>query len=275
MINMAKRKIIKIDEDKCDGCGLCIPNCPEGALQVIDGKARLISDLFCDGLGACIGHCPKGAIKIEEREAEKYDEKKVMENIVKQGKGTIKAHLMHLKEHGETKYLDEALSVLKDKMIKIPELEEKKMEGHGCPGARMMDLSKKKTSKANSGEKIESELTQWPIQLSLVPVHAPFLENCHLLVAADCVAFATAEFHHKLLAGKKLMIGCPKFDDVSNYKEKLTELFKNTKIKSVTVAVMEVPCCQGLSYVVEEAIKDSGKKIPLIKETITIGGEIL
>lgn len=143
---MAKRQIIKIDEEKCDGCGLCIPNCPEGALQVIDGKARLISDLFCDGLGACIGHCPKEAITIEEREAEEYDEKKVMENIVKKGANTIKAHLEHLQEHGETEYLNQAKEILKEKNI---EIEGEKMEKCGCPGAKRMEFPdpKKKRDK--------------------------------------------------------------------------------------------------------------------------------
>lgn len=271
---MPKRKIIKIDEEKCNGCSLCIPNCPEGALQIIDGKARLISDLFCDGLGACIGHCPEGAISIEEREAEPYDEKKVMENIVKQGKNTIKAHLKHLKEHGETKFLDEALDVLKEKGIEIPDLEDDKMEHGtgGCPGAAMREVNTEADVSDNSEQ--ASALRQWPVQLNLLPVQAPFFDNSHLLVAADCVPFANANFHSKLLSGKSLVIGCPKLDDVEAYKEKLTEIFKQNKIKSTTVAIMEVPCCYGLYNAVEEAIKASGKKVPLIKEVVGVNGEI-
>src|SRR3989338_9900769 len=160
---MAKRKIIRIDEEKCNGCALCIPNCPEGALRVIDGKARLISDLFCDGLGACIGHCPEGAITIEEREAEPYNEKKVMENIIKAGHNTIKAHLKHLKEHNEEGYLKESLEVLMKKGIKNP-MEKEKMEKNipcGCQGSRMMDLRKKETKGSETSAEQESELRQW------------------------------------------------------------------------------------------------------------------
>jgi ferredoxin len=271
---MTKRKIIKINEKKCNGCGLCIPNCPEGALQIIDKKARLISDLFCDGLGACIGHCPEGAIDIEEREAEPYDERKVMGNIVKQGKNTIKAHLEHLKDHNETKFLNEAIGFLKEKNIEI-DLEDNKMEhthGGGCPGAAMREVNKDEDAGANSEQ--SSALRQWPVQLNLLPPQAPFFENAHLLVSADCVPFANANFHSKLLNGKAVVIGCPKLDDISAYQEKLTEMFKLNKIKSVTVAIMEVPCCGGLLYAVEEAVKASGKDIPIIKEIVGVNGDI-
>jgi len=223
---MAKRKIIKIDEEKCTGCGLCIPNCPEGALQIIDGKARLISDLFCDGLGACIGHCPEGAITIEEREAKKYDEKKVMENIVKQGKNTIIAHLKHLKEHDEMEYLKQALEVLKKKNIEVPHKEILGGQGPllcGCPGTMVKDFnsgkkSEKKTAKTSV---IQSELKQWPVQIMLVPPFAPYLNDADLLIAADCVPFAYADFHNDLLKNKVLLVGCPKLDDVDFYKERL------------------------------------------------------
>ena len=269
-----KRKIIKIDEKKCDGCGLCIPNCPEGALQIIDKKARLISDLFCDGLGACIGHCPKNAIIIEEREAEPYNEKKVMKNIIKAGKNTIKAHLKHLKEHNEIKIYNEAINILKENGIEIPKLEANKMKHNfsNCPGAAIREVNKN----INASKKIEqkSALRQWPVQLNLLPINAPFFGNSHLLISADCVAFANANFHNKLLNGKSLVIGCPKLDDIDEYKEKLTEIFKQNKIKSVTVAIMEVPCCYGLYAITEDAVKESGKKIPLIKEVIGVDGEI-
>ena len=273
---MVKRKIIKIDDEKCNGCGLCIPNCPEGALQMIDGKARLISDLFCDGLGACIGHCPQGAITFEEREAESYDERKVMENIMRAGPNTIKAHLVHLKEHGETKFFEEAIAVLEENDIDIPDLEDEKMHTHqGCPGAAMREFKQKSgSSNPENNSEQASALTQWPIQLHLVPAHAPFLENNHLLVAADCVPFSTPNFHSKLLHGKKLVIGCPKLDDTDTYKEKLTEMFKNTKIKSITVGIMEVPCCHGLYSIVKEAVEDSGSDIPVIKEVVSIQGDI-
>mgnify|MGYP001597583379 FL=1 len=268
-----KRKIIKINEKKCNGCGLCIPNCPEGALQIIDGKVRLISDLFCDGLGACIGHCPEDAIIIEEREAEPYNEKKVMKNIVKHGENTIKAHLMHLKEHNETKFLNEALEFLKEKNIKI-KIEGNKMKNNfsNCPGAAIREFNKDISTSKDI--KQSSALRQWPVQLSLLPPQAPFFENSHLLISADCVPFANANFHSKLLNGKSLVIGCPKLDDINEYKNKLTDIFKNNKIKSVTVAIMEVPCCYGLYAITEEAIKESGKKIPIIQETIGINGEI-
>ena len=271
---MVKREIIKIDEEKCDGCGLCIPNCPEGALQVIDGKVRLVSDLFCDGLGACIGHCPQDAITTEEREAGAYDEKKVMENIVKAGKNTILAHLKHLKEHNETEYLNEAFEVLREKNIEIP-MEDDKMEHEhngGCPGAALREVNAEGDASDNSEQ--ASALRQWPVQLNLLPSQASFFENSHLLVSADCAPFANANFHSKLLNGKSLVIGCPKLDDIEAYQEKLTEIFKNNKIKSVTVAIMEVPCCHGLLDAVEAAVEDSGNKIPIIQEVIGVNGEI-
>lgn len=276
---MAKRKIIKIDEDKCNGCGLCIPNCPEGALQIIDGKARLISDLFCDGLGACIGHCPQGAIDIEEREASPYDEKKVMANIVKQGKNTIIAHLSHLKEHNEFGYLREAMDYLKEKGVKV-NLEETARAVHsgpggGCPGSRMVDSRKKEELGKGevSSHKNESQLETWPVQLKLVPAFAPFLNGADILIAADCVPFAYADFHEDLLKGRILLVGCPKLDDVSYYKEKISQIIKNNDIKSITYAHMEVPCCFGLLPVIKEAISESGKKIHFNDVNISIKGE--
>jgi len=276
---MSKRKIIKIYEDKCNGCGLCIPNCPEGALQIIDGKARLISDLFCDGLGACIGHCPQGAIDIEEREAEKYDERKVMANIVRQGKNVIKAHLGHLKEHGETGYLKTAIDYLKEKGIDAADLL-KGVSGHdhtgGCPGSRMMDLRQAKpvaSSKSSKPERLESQLRQWPVQINLVPPHAPYLNGADLLIAADCVPFAYADFHEDLLKGRILLVGCPKLDDIGFYKEKIAQIFRDNEIKSVTYAHMEVPCCFGLIEVIKTAISESGKNIPFHDVVIKITGE--
>jgi len=263
---VVKRKIITINEGKCTGCAKCIPNCPEGAIQVLDGKARLVSDLFCDGLGACVGHCPENAMHVEEREAEVYDEAKVMENIIRAGPTTIKAHLLHLKEHGAKEYLQEAIKVLDDKGIEVPNLEHR----HMCPGSRLHEM--KHDSNVDAGQR--SELSQWPVQLNLLPVNAPFFNGADLLVAADCTAFAAGVFHGGLLKGKVLAIGCPKFDDISHYEEKLTESFKSNDIKSVTVAIMEVPCCRGLYAAVENALAQSGKPIPLERTVVRISGEI-
>jgi ferredoxin len=273
---MLKRKIITIDENKCNGCGLCLPNCPEGAIQIIDQKARLISDLFCDGLGACLGYCPQGAISIEEREAHPYDEAKVMANIVKQGPNVIRAHLKHLKDHNENTYLKQAEDFLTGHKIKIT-LEEPCGHGHlsgGCPGSRSVDLRKPSALKpTGSPGHQESELGQWPVQLRLLPVEAPYFENADLLIAADCVPFAYADFHQDLLKGKILIVGCPKLDDLSLYQEKLNQIFKNNNIKSITYAHMEVPCCFGLLPVIKEAIGSAGKEIPFTDITVTIKGE--
>lgn len=296
-----KRKIIKIDEAKCNGCGLCIPNCPEGALRVIDGKARVVSDLFCDGLGACIGHCPEGAIEIEEREAEEYDESRVMENIARGGENVIRAHLRHLRDHGQEVYLREALAYLKEHRIEIPgdvmgqsgkkwrkppitdpfpggeeapsSGESKRPEPCGCPGARVVDFGKGPEAACVKGPATQSRLGQWPVQLHLVPSSAPFLKGADLLVAADCVPFAFAGFHDELLEGKALLVGCPKLDDTDAYREKLTDIFARDEIRSVTVAHMEVPCCFGLVQLVREAMKASGRDVPFGDVEISIRGE--
>lgn len=280
---MAKRKIIKIDEEKCNGCGLCIPNCPEGALQIIDGKARLISDLFCDGLGACIGHCPQGAITVEEREAGRYDEKKVMENIARQGENVIKAHLEHLKEHNQNEYLKQAIDYLKQNKIRVPLKEELSYSQHDhaeefyCPSFKVMDLKEKKasTNEEKSVSKTESQLTNWPVQIKLVPPLAPYLKDADLLIAADCVSFAYTDFHQDLLKGKVLLIGCPKLDDAKLYEKKITQIIKDNNIKSITCAHMEVPCCFGLVNIIKSAISASGKDIPFKEVTISIKGEKL
>ncbi|MDP6670256.1 MAG: 4Fe-4S binding protein [archaeon] len=273
-----KRSIIEIDNEKCNGCGQCIPNCPEGALQIIDEKARLVSDLFCDGLGACIGHCPEGAITVIEREAEPYNEEKVMENIVKHGENTIKAHLEHLRDHNEEKYLAQAVAFLEEKGIENP-LKEKAETSPlpcGCPGSNAVDFRNEKRSKPSGATaKQESELRQWPVQLMLVSPNAPYFDDADLLIAADCVAFSLGGFHGELLRGKSLVIGCPKLDDVEYYKEKLTEIIKQNNVKSITVAIMEVPCCYGLYAAVEEAVESSGKDIEVIQKTVSIKGEVM
>ncbi len=268
---MVKRDIVEINEELCDGCGLCVPNCHEGALQIIDGKARLISDLFCDGLGNCLGHCPKDAITIVKKDVEPYDERKVMELIVPKGTNTLKAHLQHLKDHSETKFLNEAFEYMKEHNIENP-LEGDTMKKElpcGCPGSAMKEIKPSDVS-AGGG----SALSQWPVQLNLLSPMAPFFDNAHLLVAADCVPFAMGDFHAKLLHGKALVIGCPKLDDIEEYQEKLTAIFEMNNVKSVTVAIMEVPCCHGMYSAVESAIESSGKKIPLIKEVIGVNGSI-
>jgi ferredoxin len=271
-----KRKIIKIDLDKCTGCGKCIPECPEGALQLIDGKARLISDLFCDGLGACIGSCPEGAITIEEREAQKYDEKKVMANIVKQGKNTIIAHLKHLKGHGEMNYLKEALDFLKEKGIEVPKefIEEKKEMG-GCPGMRMMEFGQEEEEAVSSGSQ-PSALRQWPIQLHLVSPLAPYFQGKDVVISADCVAYSLGDFHSKYLKGKSLVIACPKLDsEKERYIEKIKLLVDEAKVNTLTIMIMEVPCCGGLLMLTQEALKKTTRKIPLKLIVVGIKGNIL
>lgn len=270
-----RRKIIEIDEKKCTGCGLCIPNCPEGALQIIDGKARLVSGLLCDGLGACIGHCPEGAIRVEEGEAEEYDERRVMENLVKGGRGVIRAHLDHLRSHGQREYLETALDFLKQKDITVPREERGSAASCGCPGAKVVDFEKERTVSpgARGASAAESQLGQWPIQIRLVPPAAPFFRDADLLIAADCVPFAYAGFHDDLLRGKVLLVGCPKFDDAAMYQEKLTQILKAHDIRSVTVARMEVPCCYGLVKISRDAIRACGNEIPLREVEIGIKGE--
>ena len=277
-MTMTKRKIIKINEEKCNGCGACIPNCPEGAIQVIDGKAWLISDIFCDGLGACIGHCPQDAITTEEREAETYNEKKVMENIIKAGNKTILAHLNHLKDHGENHYLKQALEVLKEKNITVPSKEETITPHHacGCPGAKMMDFSaEKKQEKTEQGARI-SHLGQWPVQLHLVPPNAPYFHRNNVLLVADCVAYALADFHKDYLQGKSLAIACPKLDtNLDSYLQKLTALINDAHIASLTVMTMEVSCCRGLLSLAQQAASQASKKIPIKSIVVGIKGTII
>ena len=271
------RKIIRIDEEKCDGCSLCIPACPEGALQIIDGKARLISDLFCDGLGACIGECPRDAIQIIEREAEHYDERKVMDRIVEQGTKVIEAHLQHLRDHNQEDHLNEALTYLKEKGIRanleVKPSDQCTQKVPSCPGSRMLDLRDTEKTSSVPQKRQESELRQWPIQLRLVPPNAPYFDNADLAIVADCVPFAYANFHQDLLRRKSIVIGCPKLDDAQFYVEKLAQLFQHSNLKTITVVMMKVPCCMGLNYIVQEALKRSGKKIPMKQMIFSIEGK--
>lgn len=272
-----KRKIIKIDEKKCNGCGKCIPNCPEGALQIIDGKARLVSDLFCDGLGACIGECPEGAISTEEREAEAYDERKVMlENIIPKGINTVKAHLKHLKDHNEKELYEIAVKALKDNNIPVPEIGKKGCMPQGCPGtlSKLLKKSTKEVKKDKPVGDVTSQLRQWPIQLHLINPMASYFDNADLLVSADCVPYAYGNFHRDFLQGKIVITLCPKLDNSMDvYLQKLTELFKLKDINSVTVVRMEVPCCGGTEMLVRKAVEASGKKTEIKVHVISINGE--
>ncbi|MFH1821966.1 MAG: 4Fe-4S binding protein [Methanobacteriota archaeon] len=270
-----RRKIIKIDSGKCDGCGLCMPSCPEGALQMIEGKARLVSELFCDGLGACLGQCPRDAIMIEEREAEPYDEVAVVERLLKQGESVVKAHLEHLKEHGDNEHLREALTYLQDKEITLsPEAKalRVKPQGGSCPSTSVMSWGSQ-VEESEPNKSSPSALKQWPVQISLVPSNAPYFGGADLLVAADCVPFAYANFHQDILRGKAVIVSCPKLDDVDFYREKLTEIFRRSNIKSLTIVHMEVPCCFGLNQLVRSALAASGKNLPVKEIVIGVHGE--
>lgn len=273
-----KRKIITIDQDACTGCGLCIPNCPEGAIQIIDGKARLVSDLMCDGLGACLGHCPEGAIAIEEREAEPYDEKKVMVNIVAAGENTIKAHLKHLRDHGQSEYYEQAINYLKDHKIDIPKEKEDTMQQPftGCPGSRAMTLERSgATDTAATGTR-QSELGGWPVQMHLISPSAPHFKGADLLLAADCTAYAVGGFHKDFLKGRALAIACPKLDEgLDIYKEKIVALIDEARINTLTVMIMQVPCCGGLLRLAQQAVAEATRKVPVKAIVVSVNGEIL
>lgn len=286
-----KREIIKIDEEKCNGCGLCVPNCHEGALQVIDGKVRLISDLFCDGLGACIGHCPEGAIEIEKREAAPYDERKVMELMVPKGRNTILAHLGHLRDHNEQEFLAEAIQYLKENNIDMSTEKIRPEENagavsagwHGCPGSAAKDFRIDEKQVENAGKidsdktrETPSELRQWPVQLHLLNPQASYFKNADVVLAADCAAFAMGNFHARFLKGKSLAIACPKLDtNKESYLEKLTSMIADTKINSLTVVIMEVPCCGGLLQMARKAKENSGRNIPIKLAVVSVQGDVL
>jgi len=241
-----KRKIIQIDEEKCDGCGLCVPSCAEGAIQIVNGKAKLIAEKYCDGLGACLGECPNGALRVLEQEVEDFDEKAVEE---------------HLKAKEQSKP-QEAFTM-----------------ACGCPSTQIQSFSPAKTcQEANqpvSKVSMTSALSHWPIQIKLVPPTAPFLKGADLLVAADCTPVAYPNFHRDFLSGKVVMVGCPKFDEVQAYIQKFADIFNTAGIKSIEVVTMEVPCCQGLPVIVKKGLEMAGKKIPMTQVIISTRGEVL
>ena len=234
-----KRKIVRIDEEKCDGCGVCVPACVEGALQIINGKAKLISETYCDGLGACLGECPQGAITIEEREAGDFDDE------------AARRHLEGKEEATE----------------KLP---------CGCSSATVVQFDGPESAGPVSEESIpcQSMLGHWPVQLTLVPPTAPFLQEADLLLVADCVPFAYAGFHQHFLRHHTVLVACPKLDDFQAHQEKLAQLLRQAEVKSLTVLHMEVPCCSGLAHIAKQAIQLSGKRIPLKEVTIGIKGDL-
>jgi NAD-dependent dihydropyrimidine dehydrogenase PreA subunit len=236
-----KRDILKIDEELCNGCGECVPNCHEGALQVIDGKVRLVSELMCDGLGDCIGHCPEGAITIEKREAEPYSETLVVEQIAYSN--------AHAHNH----------------------------EGGGCPGSRAMVIEKP-VSDNRSVLAVDqpSQLRQWPVQMHLVNPNAPYFRSADLLLAADCVPFSMGDFHSNHLKGKSLAIACPKLDTgTDSYIEKLTSMIDIARVNTITVMMMEVPCCGGLLQMVKKSLENASRKVPVKKMIVGINGKVL
>ena len=249
-----KRDIIKIDEELCNGCGLCIPNCHEGALQMIDGKARLISDLMCDGLGACIGHCPQGAITIEKREAEAYNEVAVMKEMTGKGKNTVVAHLKHLKDHQQEEFFQLGIDTLKEMngstdftLREVLDAVEEKPLACGCPGSAAREIQPEASSpgpeaRLATDTPSPSQLKNWPVQLHLLNPNAPYLQEADLLLAADCVAFSLGDFHSKWLKGKTLAIACPKLDSgLDSYLEKLIAMIDQARVNTLTVMIMEVP----------------------------------
>ena len=244
---MPKRKIIKIDEDKCTGCGLCVPSCAEGAIQIIDGKARLVKDSYCDGLGACLGECPEGALTIEERDTEDFDEE------------AAKKHVELKKAESETPVGSSCPS-------------------SGCPGSKMFNFAGFDSINENkSGDEtgpMKFELRQWPVQMALVSPDAPYFKNADLLLAADCAPFCIPDFHNRFLKGKAVVVGCPKLDDVELYLEKLAQIITKSELKSITILHMEVPCCSGLIRLTKEAVRLSGKTVDVCEVTVGIRGNL-
>ena len=266
------RKIIHIDEEKCNGCGLCATACHEGAIDMVDGKAKLVRENYCDGLGDCLPGCPTGAITFEEREAPAYDDiavKKTQEESRKAAMTMTIEEIMKIEEENERRKLMTA---------KMKEEGDMHHTHEGCPGSRSMQFHREESCDAKvqtlTSAKPVSRLAQWPCQIKLVPTQAPFFDGAKLLIAADCTAYAYANMHEEFMKGRTTVIGCPKLDDI-DYSEKLTEIIANNDIKEVTIVRMEVPCCGGLEQAAKNALQASGKFIPWQVVTISRDGRIL
>ena len=248
------RKIIKIDEELCDGCGQCVPDCAEGSLKIINGKAKLVADKLCDGLGACLGACPTGALEIIERNADEFDEEAVEKYLAEEKRKAEAAKTMDCgcaSSHIQSfKPMPAASQTSPCQTANIP--------AH-IPGSDTAD----------------SALTHWPVQIRLVPPHAPFLQNSDLLVAADCTAVAARNFQEKYLEGKTVMMGCPKFDDAESYIQRFTEIIETCNLKSLTILIMEVPCCSAMNVIIKKAIEKAGKNVPVEQITISTRGQEL
>ncbi len=280
-----KRQIIEIDEEKCNGCGICAEGCHEGALQIINGKAVLINDLLCDGLGACIGDCPEGAITIIEREAEPYNEEKVMEHLYKKGKDVIIAHLKHLKDHSEHVWLKKGVEWMQNNQDKLDfdimdviytvHNHRKEGEACGCQGSAPREMKREVVNNVVAADQ-PSTLEQWPVQMHLINPQSSVFHGADLLLAADCVAFSLGNFHSRWLKGKKLAIACPKLDsNKESYIEKLTSMIDDSKINTITIMMMEVPCCHSLIKLVQMALQNASRKVPVKAIIVGISGEIL
>lgn len=254
------RKVVRIDEDKCNGCGLCVPSCAEGAIQIVDGKARLLADNLCDGLGACLGDCPEGAISIEERNADDFDEGAVASHLATLGRPAM-GH-----SHAATPPAAGCPSAQVHSFTQPA--------GGGCPSARVVSGDRPQPTTPAATAPAPSRLAQWPVQLHLVPPSAPFLRDADVLLAADCAPFAFADFHERLLKGKALLIACPKLDNTAPYLDKLVAMIEQANVRSLTVAHMEVPCCTGLVHLARQAIARSGREIPLHTVCVGIRGEL-
>jgi Pyruvate/2-oxoacid:ferredoxin oxidoreductase delta subunit len=240
---MVVRNIVEINEVLCNGCGECIPNCAEGALQIVEGKARIVKDMYCDGLGACLGHCPQDAISIIQREADEFDEEAVHEFLARRDAD----------EHHEAEEQGSEVAA-----------------GFGCTSGQVQQLEAAAPKESVGG----SALSHWPVQLNLVPVKAPFFDDADLLVVADCVPVAFPDLHAKLLRGRPIVIGCPKFDDAQGYAERLGEILRLNSVRTVTVVHMEVPCCSSMKGVVDYAVRASGRPVPVMRATVSVRGEI-
>jgi len=253
-----KRKIIKIDESLCDGCGVCIPSCPEGALKIIDGKARIVKESFCDGLGVCLGECPLGALAVVETETEEYDEAGVIEHIKQHAPEKFNAHIEHLNQHTN----------------EIPRPHHhRNNHGAGCPSSRVMVFDTQ--TDVRTSDIVPSQLKQWPIQLHLVSPSAPYFKNADIAFVADCVPLAYGNFQNDFLSKYAIAIACPKLDDIDSYSEKIKNIVEQSKPRSIKVLIMEVPCCTGLLHITKHVVASVQPQIPLEVIVIGIKGDIL